>query len=141
MTEKALYQDRPEEERIELLRGESAKVDTDRVRRYYSDDEKLQIKDFVTEESGELMEKEEAFAEVRAEHNKMVKKKKKEIMGALKDIRRGYSEGEEEIFLMADYENDMMHIYDKRGIYLSSRRMLPEERQTKILELKEGTNN
>jgi hypothetical protein len=141
MTEKALYQDRTEEERIELLRGEAAKTTTDRVRRYYSEDEKAQIKDFVTEESGDLMEKEEAFAEVRSQHNKHVKGKRSEIMTALKTIRKGYSEADEEIFLMADYENDMMHIYDKRGVYISSRRMLPEERQTKILELKEGTNN
>jgi len=141
--EKALLQDVAEiDKRIEVLRGMASKVEIDTVRRHYNEDELSQIKDFISEESLSLMEKEEAFSEIRTKHQKECKLQKQAISKSLKDMKRGYSESEEEVFLMEDQENKQMHIYDKHGVYLSSRRMLPSEMQTKIIEFeKTGTHN
>ena len=140
--DKNLIQDIPLEERAEALKSMADKTEVDKVKRHYNQDEKSQIKDFVTEESVLIMETEEEFSTIKKDFQARLKAKKSEVIKALKDIKRGYSESEEPVFLISDQEQGLMNIYDKNGIYLSSRKLFPEERQTRILEMaKTGTEN
>lgn len=137
-----LFQDSPVEQRAEMLKGMAMKVDVDKVRRHYDMDEKDQIKDFIADESVVLMETEEEFGSIKKDFNLKIKKKKKEIITALKDIKRGYSENNEEIYLIDDQENGMMNYFDKNGIFIQSRPLMPSEKQTTILKMENtGTDN
>ena len=139
--DKNLFNNVPLEQREEMLLGMATKTETEKVKRHYSDDEKSQIREFATEESIQLMDKEEAFSEVKKAHNTEVKAHNKEIIKALKDVKRGFSESEEKVYLIADHENGTMDVHDKFGEFLYSRKLFPDERQTTILEMKSGTHD
>jgi hypothetical protein len=87
------------------------------------------------------MDQTEEFKKIQKEFNDAVKKQKEAVIDALKGVKRGYSENEEEVYLLDDQEANEMHIYDKNGIYLSTRPLYQDERQTKIFEMKTGTND
>lgn len=128
-----LLQDIPKEQRFKHLGEMAVKTQTEKVRRQYSEDEILQMKDFVSEESISLLEKDEEFAAIKKEFNAAIKKFKDQIKDALKSLKRKYSEQEETVFLMDDQEAGLMHIYDQEGVFLYSRKLYADERQLTTL--------
>lgn len=138
---KNLLQDVPVEQRAAMLKEMAVKVEFEKVKRHYNDDEKAQIKDSITEESIELMDKQEEFKAIKKEFDKAIKANKDHLVIALKDIKRGYSENEENVFLIDDQDAGVMNVYDASGTHLYARKLFPEERQTKIVEMRTGTHN
>lgn len=141
--EKDLLQDVAEDKREQAL-AEMAKTSTfEKVKRHYDEDEKNQIREFVSTESINLMDKQEEFDAIKKEFNTAIKEAKKTVTSSLKDLKKGYSENDEKVFLIDDQENGMMNVYDTKGVHLYARKLYPEERQTTILEMandKSGTH-
>jgi len=142
MVEKALFQNIPEEDRASALEGLAVKTENQKVRRHYTQDEKDQMKEYISSESIDLMDKDAEFSEIKKEFNKALKSYKEAIKNALTCLKKGYSENEELVYMIDDQENSLMNIYDKRGELILSRALYPEERQTRMINLSEktGTN-
>jgi len=140
---KNLFADSAPEEREAMLKEMATKTELQSVRRFYSEDEKGQMKDYLSTETIGLLEQKEQFAEIKKEFNKVIATHNKEIVKVAKDLKKGYSEQSENVYGVADHERDMMDFYDTRGEYLNSRRLLPEERQVTILQMdsKTGTHD
>lgn len=139
---KNLLQDQNPEERKKALEEMADIKEMQNVRRYYSEDEKSQMKDYLATETISLLDQQEEFKEIKKEFNKAIDAHKKEIVKSSKELKRGFSESSETVFGIKDHERDMMDYFDERGNFLNSRRLLPEERQMgMMMELKNGTNN
>lgn len=134
-------QDVPEEKRAEMLRAMSYKTEHDRVRRHYTTDQRAEMETMVVNESISLMDKKEEFKKIQKEFGAAFKEANGNLSEALKNIKRGYTDNEETVYFFPDEDNDEMHIFDGKGIYIKSRPMFPEERQTKIVEMRTGTHN
>lgn len=50
----------------------------------------------------------------------------------INNIRTGFVEVNQQVYLFDDQENSMMHTYDAKGDLIGSRRLAPEERQQRI---------
>lgn len=137
--ETALFQNLPQEDRIEALKGLASKTEFQKVRRHYSEDEKQQMKDFISEEGITIMDQEEEFSKIKKEFSKAIKDNKAGVKDALVNLKRGYSENEEVVFMIDNQEEGEMNIYDSKGCLILSRPLFPEERQTKILGLSNNT--
>lgn len=137
--EKDLLIDVPKEQRYAALKEMATKVVSESVKRHYTEDEKTQIKDYVATESIGLMDKEAEFAKIAKDFRDGIKGSKGELKDALTRLKRGFSQGEEDVFLMDDQDNNQMHAYDRDGCYLYSRPLSPDERQTNIIELNKAS--
>lgn len=80
----------------------------------------------------ELIEK---FSDVKARHKEEIKPINSKRKAALKAIRQKAIEITGKVWRLPDYENSMMHFITNEGQVLSSRPMLPQERQFKIQQL------
>jgi hypothetical protein len=94
----------------------------------------------------ELDIKREQFVENAIEISKLedslneIKKSVKAQMDPIKDVNKGLQqelktrqqEVRGNLFHLADHENKMMEVYDEAGYLVSSRRLRPEENQTKL---------
>lgn len=135
-----LFQTLSQEERIEALRQMATKTDTQAIRRVFSHDERQQMKDSISENSIDLREKKKAFKVIQTEFNNAAKAFQKQIDCACDDLKRGYTENEEPVFLVDDQDEGMMHTYDQWGKYINSRKLYPDERQTKIVEMNQAAS-
>lgn len=129
----------PADEREERLMTMACKSEYEKVRRPYSEDEKIQMKDFVVDESTTIMKQTAEFKEIQKEFSEAIKKHKEGVHDALTTLDRGYTENEEKVFMIDDQEEGMMHTYDKFGEHISSRKLLPNEKQTRVLSISTGT--
>lgn len=142
MKKEDLLQDVPADQRAAMLAEMACKTSTDNIRRHYSMEEKDQIKDALAADGIFLMEKEAEFSAIKKEFNKAIKEGKEKVKMALTDLKRGYSDTLETTYMMDDQEEGMMHIFDARGNYISSRRLLEDEKQMRIAHVdKTGTND
>lgn len=92
---------------------------------------------------GELMIKQNTIKEemkmVISEYKDKLKPINTSIADTLTEIKTGQQECSGRQYSIADYENGLMEIYDKRGHLIRTRRLKPEEQQTSILSL--ASNN
>lgn len=136
---KDLFQELPKEQRYEALKGIASKISSEKVRRHYTEDEKTQIKDHVATESIQLMERKDEFKEVAKQFRAACKVSETELRDALTRIKRGYSENDEDVFLVDDQESGVMTAYDRDGVFLYERPLYAEERQTRIVNLQKAS--
>jgi hypothetical protein len=136
-----LFVDQPAEQRAALIAEIATKQQIEKVKRQYTEDEKQQMKDFVTDESISVMEQTAEFKAIKKEFDSAIKKYKDSIIDALKRYKKGFSENDEPVFLIEDQDSGVMNIFDANGEYLYTRKLFPDERQTTILSIKTGTND
>jgi hypothetical protein len=120
---------------MSMLADMAAKTEESNVRRHFTQDEKDQIKDYAVSEGIVLMEKKAEFSEIKKTFNKAIKDFETAVKGALTDIKRGYTDTLETVYLIPDHDNDVMDVYDHKGVYLSSRPMFPNERQIRVIDM------
>lgn len=138
-----MFADLPKEQRAEQLELIAEKTNFEVVKRPYSEDEKLQLKDSVVDESTTIMDQTKEFKEIKKEFDTAIKKSKESVSDALTRIKKGFSENEEKVYYIDDQEAGTMNVVDANGEILYTRKLFPDERQTeaKFIEMKTGTNN
>lgn len=140
-TKSDLFQDLKPEDRFKALQEMAHSTKKEKVRHYFTDDEKVQQKDFIAAESVKKMDVEKEFSGIKKEFNKTLKEYGDQIKSALVDVKMGYSENEETVVEIDDQSTGMMDVYDVKGRFLYSRKLHPEEMQTRIVSLpKTGTH-
>lgn len=138
-----MFADLPKQQRAEQLELIAKKTNFEVVKRPYSEDEKLQLKDSVVDESTTIMDQTKEFKEIKKEFDTAIKKSKESVSDALTRIKKGFSENEEKVYYIDDQEAGIMNVVDANGEILYTRKLFPDERQTeaKFIEMKTGTNN
>lgn len=140
MKKENLFSDVPAYERTERIKAIAYSSTTEPVRRKYSEETIQETKDFVVSESTVIMENTAEMKRIAKEFSDALKKNKEAVHDALKTLKRGYSENEETLFLIDDQEEGMMNVYDVFGEFQYSRKLRPEEKQTRVLSMVTGTN-
>jgi CRISPR/Cas system-associated protein Cas5 (RAMP superfamily) len=121
-----------DEERQTLLVGESVKVEEQAYMKALSEEE-LQIRrERIVQVSLLKAVVEDEFQTVKDEFKMKLDPLKEEFSQLLDELRVKMVEVTGKVYTLPDHENQMMHFIDERGNVLSSRRMLPEERQYRI---------
>ncbi|KKQ95365.1 MAG: hypothetical protein UT21_C0006G0037 [Candidatus Woesebacteria bacterium GW2011_GWA1_39_11b] len=87
----------------------------------------------------ELIEsKEEEMKDLITPIKEEIKKLKKESRVGIDKIRRKYEVVEADIYGFDDQETGVMEFFDINGNFISSRRLVPEERQLRLKAVGEG---
>lgn len=142
--ESKLFQDAKEgAERIAMLDANCKKTIEAPVKRYYTADELQQMQKEFAEDRVILMRKEEELRKHNAEAKAEMKPIYERSGYVLAQIRAGFVETNQPVFLFDDQEEGMMHTFDQNGELIESRKLRPEEKQTNVISMahRTGTNN
>lgn len=121
-----------QEERQTLLIGESVRSEEQAYMKALTDEE-LQIRrERIVQVSLLKAVVEDDFQQVKDEFKMKLDPLKDEFSQLLDELRVKMVEVTGKVFTLPDHENQMMHFIDESGNVLSSRRMLPEERQHRL---------
>jgi hypothetical protein len=121
-----------EEERQTLLVGESVKTEEQAYMKALTDDE-LQIRrERIVQVSLMKSVIEDEYKTIKDEFKLKLDPLKDEFSQLLDELRVKMIEVTGKVFTLPDHDNQMMHFIDESGNVLSSRRMLPEERQYRM---------
>lgn len=141
-TNKDLYPDMPQADRLEAMKNIAVREETDKIRRYYTPDERQQLSESVTDDTNVVLDKKEEFAVIKKEFDKAIKERQDQIKSAARDHKRGFSENDEPVFLIDDQDAGVMRIYDQWGKFVRERKLYPDERQVTVLQMANtGTDN
>lgn len=130
--EQKLFQDVPENEREAMLEANCHEREIMPVQKHFTEQEINEKRSEYLSNSIAIRRAIEKLKLAKEVYASETKRPIDENNYLLQNIRMGYIEVEEDVYLMADWENRTMLYYDKRGEFLKSRKMLPHERQTKI---------
>lgn len=133
---KNLFQELPEPERIQALKDNCTEIEENyRTKRFFSKEELDDLKTEVSDESILVSELEDKLKEISAPIKADIKSKKIDLRATLKLVKQKYEENLEDVYLFADHHEGFMLYYNSKGELISSRKLLPHERQTKIVDL------
>ena len=132
-----IFQDTPLAEREAMIEANSYASEEMPIQKHFSEEEINDMRRSHMKNSIEIKKKLEEFKTFKAEIDAFIKPLAEENTYLLQNVRNGYIEVNQQVYLFEDHENGMMCYYDNTGALVHSRRMLPHERQSKIKQ----TNN
>jgi len=130
--EPKLYQDTHESEREAMLEANSHLTETMPVQKFFSPDEISDMRREFTDNHTIIRKAAEKLKAAQNAYKEETKKAIEDNVYILNNIRNGFVEVEQQVYLMADWEFRIIGYYDRYGNFIKSRRMTPDERQTKI---------
>ncbi len=127
-----LYQDTPDNEREAMLEANCVRPEEKMVKRHFTHTE-------ITDQRKQFLDNCVIIRRAVEKLNIAKDIFKQETSGVsneneylLNNIRSGFVEMKQQVYLFDDQEKGVMNYYDSRGEFLESRRLTPEERQTRI---------
>ena len=130
--ESKLFQNETPEERIILLRDNAEKTEEMTFHRPLSVEEVEKDKSDFSQNAIEISAIEDELAGIKEEFKARIKPKKELYQKLLSSIKTRSKEVTEDVFIIADYDEKMMGIYNSNGELITSRRMVAEEMQMSI---------
>lgn len=129
-----LFDDQPVEQRAALLEANAVRVEDESVKRYYTPAELETMKNELSDLSIKKDDEEEALKAISKIHKDKIKELKAQLKENLTGLReRSYTQ-REKVYLMDDQKAGLMNYYDSQGIFIRSRKLLPGEKQTRIMD-------
>lgn len=135
-----LFQDIPVEQRAQALKDHAYASEEMTINRPYTPEQLVEFKDQLSKEMIALNEHEIELKKIKDEYKAKMKPYELEKRKLLKSLKLKHEESFEEVYLLDDQEKGTMCIYDAEGKFLQSRKLYPDERQTKMKTLT-GTND
>lgn len=128
-----IFQDTPAgAEREAMLEANSYGNEEMPIQKHFKDDEINDMRRTHMKNSIEIKKKLEEFKLYKQEVDAFIKPLAEENTYLLQNVRNGYVEVNQQVYLFEDYEAGMMNYYDNSGDLVHSRRMLPHEKQSKV---------
>lgn len=127
--------DLSEEERQSVLQGEALTVEEQAYMKPLTPEELAIKKDDLATAAILKAVIEDELAEIKSQYKEKLEPLREKVSEAIEAIKNKAVEVKGHVYKLPDYENQMIHIVDSLGQVLSSRRMLPEERQFRIQQL------
>lgn len=127
------------EEVAQLLRDTCIRTERANVKRYFQPEE---LDQFRVDLSKLSIKRDDLEVKLKAQAQPLkleIGQCTKEIKQHLQDLRKEYTEQEEEVFLIDDQDNGEMIIYSSTGSVVETRRLLPNERQTRIRDINKAS--
>ncbi len=136
-----LFQDLPVEARPQALKDNAYKSEEMTINRPYTPEQLINFKDDLSSEMIALNEHEVALKKIKDEYKAKMKPYELKKRVLLKSLKLKHEESFEEVYLLDDQEKGIMNIYDAEGKFLQTRKLYPDERQTKMKTMATGTND
>lgn len=137
-----MFEDCQPEERLQLLKDNAYASEDTQVKRFHTPAERDAFREAATNKMIDCQDIEEQIKNLVEPLKAKLKEEKAILKTHLGAIRRGYDSEETTLFLFDDQEEGIMISYDAEGRFVSSRKLHPTERQTKILTLNQtGTKS
>lgn len=130
-----LFPNEPPEVRLQLMKDNCYNAEEIKQKRFFSEDEKNKLKDDITNDALRSSEIEDQIKSLTQPLKEELKSIKSLMRVRLTDVRKGYEDIEATVYCFDDQEEGMMNSYDENGTLVSSRKLYPSERQTKIVAL------
>lgn len=130
--ETKIYQNIPLDMREKMLEDMATRTEARPVKKHFSPDELTEYRKQYFDNA--LLQKKalEELKKAQEVYQAAIKMPVKENLYLQNNIRTGYVEVEQQVYLFDEQNEGMMYVYDNQGELMESRRLLPEERQTKI---------
>jgi len=130
-------------ERLNALKTMCYKTENKAVTDTYDSAEMIEHLESWRNKSQELEEELQIFKKTEADFKAFKKKMEIEIGSHRSVLMYQTFTSEQEVYLFPDHKEGMMGIYNSKGDLISTRRLLPDERQVNIFDEinKTGTNN
>jgi hypothetical protein len=118
---------------IAVIREKAFKREEQLVRRNYTSEQLGELKTQHSEKAMERSDLEDSLVEMSRPLKADIKELKAGERDLLTHIRNRYYDNREEVYLVPDYDNGTMEIYDAKGELVGSRPIHPSERQGNLL--------
>ncbi len=111
------------------------------VKHYYDEVAISEMRKEYSDNAVKIFKALEELAEAKARIKGIVKPLIEQNNYLLRNIREGYNEIEEEVYMFDFQEIGMMAFYDKNGELVDSRRLKPDEKQTNVVSMSRKAGN
>lgn len=130
--ESKLFQELPENEREAMLEGNAHYTETMPVQKFFTPEDMTDMRREAADNQIKIIRANEVLRKAQEAHKTETKQPISDNTYLHTCLRHGFVEVEQQVYWIADWDNRMMICYDRFGVFIKSRRMLPDERQTKI---------
>lgn len=130
--ENQLFQDTPINEREAMLEANCLRPEEKLVKKHYAAEEVVEMRKQFLENNIVIKKAGEILSVAKSIFNETVASPVKDNVYLLANVRSGFVEVNQQVYLFDDQEKGMMNTYDATGELIESRRLTPEERQTRI---------
>jgi len=127
-----IFQDTPIAEREAMIEANAHSSEVMPVQKHFTEEQINDMRRTHVANAIAIKKKMEEFKKMKAEIDAFIKPLADENNYLLANVRAGYVEVEQQVYLFEDHDNGMMLYYDNQGELVHSRRMLPHERQHRI---------
>src|SRR3990167_5726329 len=137
--ENKLFETETPENRVRMLEDNCEKTESLEMKVPFSNEEKSDMRMELANNLTEIITEDEKLKKAKDLHKEAVKPKKETVKVLTKNLRNGYVKEEQTVYLFADQEAGRMGYYDSNGDLVSSRKLLPTEKQTSLLNINKKT--
>lgn len=137
--ENKLFETETPENRVRMLEDNCEKTESLEMKVPFSNEEKSDMRMELANNLTEILTEDEKLKKAKDLHKEAVKPKKETVKVLTKNLRNGYVKEEQTVYLFADQEAGRMGYYDSNGDLVSSRKLLPTEKQTSLLNINKKT--
>jgi hypothetical protein len=134
-----IYEGRTQSEKIELLKANCLHSEFQQVKIFFSEDDLNEMKSRLSEHCISKSGYEDELKDVGKDLRNKIKEQNETIRMLLQFLKDKFEYQTQEVFDFDDQENGMMLTYNVQGELISSRKLRPQERQTKIFNLNNKT--
>jgi len=140
--EKQLLIDTPLNQRAEILRDSCYKVlQGETYTRRLSEEEVVERKTKLFERVAKIQALQEELKEIKKDYSDRLKELDGDKTILVQEIKFESESKTGNLYAIDDQDSGMMALYDETGSLVSSRPLKPEERQTSMLTIKNGTHD
>jgi len=140
--EKQLLNDTPLSQRAEILRDSCYKVmEGETYTRRLSEEEVVERKTKLFERVAKIQALQDELKDIKKDFGDRIKDLEAEKGTLVQEIKFESESKTGNLYAIDEQESGMMALYDETGALVSSRPLKPEERQTSMLTIKNGTND
>ena len=140
--EKQLLNDTPLNQRAEILRDSCYKVmEGETYTRRLSEEEVVERKTKLFERVAKIQALQDELKDIKKDFGDRIKDLEAEKGTLVQEIKFESESKTGNLYAIDEQESGMMALYDETGALVSSRPLKPEERQTSMLTIKNGTND
>ncbi len=126
-------EDLTDKDKVDSLEAMNYKIEANYTfQRPFSFDELKDKRESITNVSMQIDEQEEQLREISKQKREVLKGLKSEQKIIMKEVRAQAETVTETVYLLDDQEEGIMGYYDANGTLISSRKLLPGERNLKI---------
>lgn len=128
-------------DRLRVLKDTSEKSMPFNYPKELSKEELDNLKDKLAQDNIKLTKLAEKRKEFMEEHKYEVKPLKNSVIDCIAKLRNGVEDVEEDVYLIADQENNTMGYYNADGKLVHFRSLLQDERQTRMYSISDMSSN